>query len=84
MSYIDSIISSSMNIISSIIDNNNSNSGMNVGLGHLRKLGSEDSVSFVSMQASIAFIVIFIVIVISIFMRPLLSTRIMQSQYQPL
>ena len=71
-------------IINNIIDSI-SNSNSNESNSHyLRKLGSEDSLSFVSMQASIAFIVIFVVIVISIFMRPFLSTRIMQSQYQPL
>jgi hypothetical protein len=70
------------NIIDSISNNNNNNESNS---HYLRKLGgSEDSLSFVSMQASIAFIVIFVVIVISIFMRPFLSTRIMQSQYQPL
>ena len=77
------IVSNIINsIISSIvISNGNSLRGTSADN---RRLGSEDSVSFVSMQASIAFLVIFIVIVISIFMRPLINTRIMNSQYQPL
>ena len=70
------------NIINSVSNNNgNSLRGMSPDY---RRLGSEDSVSFVSMQASIAFLVIFIVIVISMFMRPFINTRIMNSQYQPL
>ena len=71
------------NIINSVSSNNNGNSLRGISPDY-RRLGSEDSVSFVSMQASIAFLVIFIVIVISIFMRPFINTRIMNSQYQPL
>ena len=70
------------NIINSV-SNNNGNSLRGISPDY-RRLGSEDSVSFVSMQASIAFLVIFIVIVISMFMRPFINTRIMNSQYQPL
>jgi len=77
-----------MMIVSNIINSfsSSSNNGSNLrGISEYnRRLGSEDSVSFVSMQASIAFLVIFIVIVISIFMRPFINTRIMNSQYQPL